>query len=168
MGNNPLDQDESEPVAEVVILDENDYLDEDGKVTDWEKWCLARMHKNGWFKPEDIPIIYEDPNGAPDGVYLWTEYKEAGPLKFEDAPEAVKARAKGLKAELDVATETENGREVVRITKELETLHRPYQRPSMHMDMHLGNIPPSWQSYFDDIFMAEIQARHTEVKQHTH
>ena len=132
-------------------------LDENKTVTDWEQWCLARMHKNGWFKPEEVPIIYEEPNGMPDGVYLWTRDKEGGPLKFEDAPEEIKARAKGFKEKLNKAVK---GLEVVRITKALETLHRPYQRPGMNVDMHLGNIPPSWKPYFDNIFWTEIQTRH--------
>jgi hypothetical protein len=168
LGNNQSDQDESEPDEEVVILDEKDYLDEDGKITDWENWCLARMHKNGWFKPEDIPIIYEDPNGVLDGVYIWTKFKDGGHLKFEDAPEHVKARSKALKEKLDYATESGEGREVIRITRELSALHRPYRRPAVNMQMHLGNLPFSWRPYFNKVFDNEIQARQPEFKRHIH
>ena len=164
---NPLDSDKLEP-DEVVILDENDYLDENGNVTDWEQWCLARMHKNGWFKPEDIPIIYEAPDGVRDGVYIWTKFKDGGGMKFEDAPEEVKARSKTLKEALDYATETGDGREVIRITRELSALHRPYRRPSVNMKMHLGSIPSAWKLYFHNIFDNEIQARQPEFKRHTH
>ena len=165
LGNNPFDQDESEPMAEGVILDEKDYLDENGNVINFQKWCLARMHKNGWFKPEDIPIIYEEPNGHPDGVYIWTEFKEGGGMKFEDAPEEVKARNKALKEALDYATETGDGREVVRITKELGELHRPYKYPSMVTRMHLGSVPLSWAFYFNSFYEAVDEAGRRELKQ---
>ena len=168
LSKNPLDRDRSEPDEEVVILDEKDYLDEDGKITDWENWCLARMHKNGWFKPEDIPIIYEDPNGVLDGVYIWTKFKDGGHLKFEDAPEHVKARSKALKEKLDYATESGEGREVIRITRELSALHRPYRRPAVNMQMHLGNLPFSWRPYFNKVFDNGIQARQPEFKRHIH
>ena len=165
LGNNPVDLDESEPEAEGVILDENDYLDENGNITDPENWSLARMHKNGWFKPEDVPIIYENPNGVPDGVYISTKFKDGGHLRFEDAPEEVKARDRALKKELDNLA-VGDGLGLIRITRELSELHRPYKLPSMNMDMHLGSIPPSWIPYFNDIFEGEHQARYSEFKQH--
>ena len=163
LGNNQSDQDELE--SEVVILDEKDYLDENGNVIDFQKWCLARMHKNGWFKPEDIPIIYEEPNGHPDGVYIWTKFKDGGSMKFEDAPEEVKARDKALQEALDYATETGNGREVVEITKELGELHRPYKYPSVVTKMHLGSVPLSWAFYFNSFFDATDEAARGELKQ---
>jgi hypothetical protein len=165
LGNNPVDLDESDPEAEGVILDENDYLDENGNVTDWEKWCLARMHKNGWFKPEDVPIINEDPNGHPDGAYIWTEYEEAGHLSSEEIPEDVKMRAKALKEELDYATEIEDGREAMRIMKELHELHKPYRSASKVPQAYFGSIPPSWLPYFQDIANAHMEAVTEELRQ---
>jgi hypothetical protein len=165
LGNNPVDLDESEPDEEEVILNENDYLDENGNVTDWEKWCLARMHKNGWFKPEDVPIINEDPNGHPDGAYIWTEYEEAGHLSSEEIPEDVKMRAKALKEELDYATEIEDGREAMRIMKELHELHKPYRSASKVPQAYFGSIPPSWLPYFQDIANAHREAVTEELRQ---
>ena len=164
----------SEPSAqieeEVEILDENMFIDADGNVTDWEKWKLARMHKHGWFKPEDVPINYGEPVTSPDrptpaGVYVWTKYKEGGGPGFETAPEHVKARANELKEALDRATESGDAREMFRITEALSQLHRPYKKyPSGVLRIHLGSIPDAWKPYFRDVLEIEKQAFHEEMQ----
>ena len=162
------DDGQSETDEESVVLDENMYIDEDGNVTDWKKWKLARMHKHGWFKPEDVPTIHEDPNGQPDGMYIWTKYKPEGPLSLQEPPEHVKTRAKELNEELDRATERGEGREVIRISRELGELHRPYKGPSWVLTMHLGSIPDAWHPYFNAIYKIELQAVKEEFRMRVH
>ena len=134
---------------EEVGTDWRKYMDENGNVTDWEKFKLARMHSHGWYKPEDVPIIYEKPKGDPDGIYIWVEYVGKGGNK--PIPEYVKERGKELTKELNRAVEMKDAREMFRITKELDELYRPY-KSWVRVNAHFGQIPESWFPYFEDIY----------------
>ena len=149
---------QTEDVAlEVVPLNEADYLDADGNVIDMENWKLARMHKNRWFKPEDIPISREPApdGGSPDGVYIWIKHKPAGPLAFQDPPEELKAMRKILNEELDWATDMQEVKKMFQIQRELSELFSPYKGPSSVMYMQLYNVPDSWKGYFRAVYEEE-------------
>jgi len=141
-----------------VGIDWRKYIDEDGNVTDWEKYSLARMHSHGWYKPEDVPIIYEKPdfNSPQDGVYIWIE--EVGGDNNVEPPEYIKGRNRELEEELDRATRRRNGKEVIRIARELAELNEPYRKKVRRLHMFAVSIPKSWEPYFDAIFEIECEA----------
>ena len=132
---------------EEVGTDWRKYMDENGNVTDWEKFKLARMHSHGWYKPEDVPITFEKPKGAPDGVYMWVEY---GDGVDKPIPEYIEERGRELEKELRRAVEMKDAREMFRITKELHELYKPY-KSGIVVNSYFGQIPESWFPYFKDI-----------------
>lgn len=155
---------------EKTVLDEKMFLDEKGEVIDWEKWCLARMQRHGWFEPEDIPIVYGDPGGVTDGVYIWrVDYGRLGQVAIEP-PEHVKARTREIREELRRITDLgdmadkEEAKKFFRLSQELAELNSPYQGGWAVLNMHVGNVPPSWRSYFDVIFAIESEKFNRQVE----
>ena len=122
-----------------------------------DKRCMELMHEHGWYKPEDIPITYAEPQGpVPSvGVYLWKKVKGV-PNPKKKTPE-YEAKNRELSAVCVEAFERGDIREFTRIGQELDELIRPYQPLSVRVKMHLAGIPSAWSGYFVNLANVEQQ-----------
>lgn len=141
--------------------DSDHYKEDSGAEESMEERCLALMHERGWYKPEDIPIIYEPPariNPSP-GVYMWRKGSLGNVKQSAKRPPHVEAKIREISNELEKAVD---GKERLALIKELTEINRPYSR-AIKLKMFLDNIPESWAPYFNELFDAEKEKMTTEA-----
>lgn len=124
-----------------------------------EKRCIARMHERGWYKPEDVPIIYGPvpKNDPPPGVWMWKEVHK-GEYAGTEKPAYIKEKLKEIDVKLQEAQAKGDRDEEIRLGKEFSEINKSYEDSSFYT-MFLGSIPKSWSPYFKDIFESESKAK---------
>lgn len=123
-----------------------------------EKRCMKLMHERGWYKPEDVTIIYgpSPKNDSPPGVWIWKEVHK-GEYAGTEMPAHIKERIKEIDVKIQEAQVKGDEDEVSRLDKEFKELKRPYDN-GVITRMDRCEIPKSWHQYFDDIFWSEANA----------
>lgn len=118
------------------------------------------MHERGWYKPEDVTIIYgpppENKNEQPPGAWIWKEVHK-GEYAGTEPPAHIKERIKEIDVKIQEAQARGDEDEVSRLDKEFKELNRPYD-DSVILQIDLREIPKSWHQYFNDIFWSEASA----------
>ena len=124
-----------------------------------EKRCIAVMNEQGWYKPEDVPIIYGPvpKNDPPPGVWMWEEVVK-GEYAGTEKPAYIKEKLKEIDVKLQEAHAKGDHDEIYRLGMEFSEINRPYQNSASYT-MYLGAIPKSWSPYFKDIFGSESKAK---------
>ena len=119
-----------------------------GKVVDWEKYRLYKMRQQGWYKPEDVPIINSPPESDASGVFIWDSETI---VSYRDRPSHVQKKDRALRDALSDAVRNNNRNTAFTIRDELTNLNAPYAQREVMPVAEIRNIPDSWKPYFNSI-----------------
>jgi hypothetical protein len=143
----------------------------DGKpqVVDWDAFNLHQMHKKGWYKPEDVQIIYSEPpsfmTAEDSGVYLW--YERQGSPDAPEPPPDVLARNRELEEVLKRTTAENDYDSLLAATKELTELNKRFQKAGFVLTLSKfnGARHPHFDRYFDEMNTSLLESLRQEKTQ---